>query len=73
MVLPNGAPSTQTVTVQARDFTGLVDIELVMTPRNGARITVPAQIDMGTGNPATVDVMVDIPANTTAFIHAWRR
>jgi hypothetical protein len=71
--LPNGSPSTQTVTVQGRDFTGLVDIEVVVTPQNGTQTVEMAQIDMGTGNPATVDVAVEIPANTTAIIHAWRR
>lgn len=73
VVLPNGAPSSQMVTVQGRDFVGLVDIEVVVTPLNGTQTTVMSQIDMGTGNPATVDVPVEIPANTTAIIHAWRR
>ena len=71
--LPNGSPSTQTVTVQGRDFTGIVPIEVVVTPQNGDPTTVLGQIDMGTGNPATVDVQVEIPTNTTAVINAWRR
>jgi hypothetical protein len=73
VILPNGAPSSQIVRVQGRDFVGLIDIEVVVTPQNGTQTTVTAQIDMGTGNPATVDVPVEIPANTTAIIHAWRR
>ena len=73
VILPSGTPSTQSVTVQARGFQGLVDIEVVVTPENGTRTVVPAQIDMGTGDPAEVSVNVEIPANTAAFIHAWRR
>ena len=61
------------MTVQARDFTGLVPIEVVVTPQNGDRTTVSTQIDMAAGNPATVDVLVEIPANPTAFVNAWRR
>ena len=61
------------MTVQARDFTGLVPIEVVVTPQNGNPTTVMSQIDMAAGNPATVDVLVEIPANTTAFVNAWRR
>jgi hypothetical protein len=73
VILPNGTPSTQPVTIQARDFQGVIDIEVVVTPENGDRSVVPAQIDMGTGNPAQVVVNVEIPANTAAFIQVWRR
>jgi len=73
VTLPNDSPSTQSVTVQARDFVGLVPIEVVVTPENGTRTVVLGEIDMAGGNPSEVSVNVEIPANTPAHINAWRR
>lgn len=73
VVLPTGTSTSQTVTVQATDFTGIVLIEVVVLPENGLPVTVTANIDMAGGNPSQVVVPVEIPLNTTAFIHAWRR
>lgn len=73
VVLPTGTSTSQTVTVQATDFTGIVPIEVVVLPENGSPVTVTANINMSGGNPSQVVVPVEIPLNTTAFIHAWRR
>ena len=73
VVLPTGTSTSQTVTVLATDFTGIVPIEVVVLPENGSPVTVTANIDMAGGNPSQIVVPVEIPINTTAFIHAWRR
>lgn len=73
VTLPLNAPASQTVTVQARDFTGLVPIVVVVTPDSGKPATYPAQIDMSKGNPATVAVTVQIPANTAVHVDAWTK
>lgn len=69
--LPFGSPSSQNIVVRGLDFQGLINIDVVVTPENGTRAVFPAQIDMGTGNPAQVIVPVQIPANTTVSINAF--
>jgi hypothetical protein len=73
VVLPFGTSPNQTVTVQARDFTGVVPINVVLTPENGAPTTYPAQIDMSSGNPATTTVNVVLPVNVRTVVNAWTR
>jgi hypothetical protein len=73
VTLPLGTTTNQTVRVQARDFTGLVPINVVVTPNNGPSTKYPAQIDMSAGNPAEITVNVVIPVDTTCQIHAWTR
>jgi hypothetical protein len=65
--------TTQFVRVQARDFAGGVPINVVVTPLNGPRRVVPAEITMAPGNPAFVNVAVTIPLDTEAAINAWTR
>jgi hypothetical protein len=71
IVLPQGAPATQPVTVRAHDFQGLVAVAIVITPDSGDPVTYPAQIDMDGGNPSQVTVNVQIPANTVTHVRAW--
>ena len=71
VLLPFGSSTDRTVTVQARDFTGIVPIDVVLTPDNGDRVVYPAEIDMGLGNPAQVVVDVVVPVNTITRVHAW--
>jgi hypothetical protein len=73
ILLPFGAPQTQSVTVQARDFTGVVPVDVVVTPANGPRTVVQTTIDMSTGNPAQRTVNVTIPVNVVTQINAWTR
>ncbi len=74
VILSGDAPSTQLVTVQAEDFVGTVDFEVVVTPDNGDRVVYPAQITTAAGNPPVqVNVNVEIPLNTITHIHAWVR
>ena len=73
VTLPFNAPTNHPVTVQARDFSGVVPIEIVLTPDIGDRIVYPADINMSDGNPAQVTVNVDIPVNVRTQIHAWTR
>lgn len=71
VLLPFGSTTSRTVTVQARDFIGIVPINVVLTPESGPPVVYPAEIDMSTGNPAQVIVDVEIPVNTATRIHAW--
>ena len=73
VMLPFGSDTNQIVRVQARDFAGIVPINVVVTPQNGSRRVFPAEIDTTSGNPAFRDVNVTIPLNTEAVIHAWTR
>jgi hypothetical protein len=73
VLLPFGSSPDRTVRVQARGFTGIVPIDLVLTPESGGRIVYPAQIDMSSGNPAQVTVNVQFPINTVTRVTAWTR
>ena len=53
--LPLNSPTEQMVTVQGRDFTGMVPITVVLTPDSGSAVVADATLDMST-NPATVDL-----------------
>ena len=69
--LPFDGDPFRTVTIRATDFTGVVPIEVVLTPDVGNRIVVPAVIDMGLGNPTEVVVDIVVPLNNITRIHAW--
>ena len=71
--LPFNAPTSQTVTVQARNFTGIVPIEVVLTPDMGDRVVYPADINMGSGNLAQATINVQLPVNVNTRINAWTR
>ena len=66
-----GTSPNQTVVVQARDFTGIVPIAVVLVPENGPSTEVQDQIDMSEGNPAQTTVDVVVPLNTRTAIYAW--
>lgn len=73
VLLSFGSTTSRTVTVQARDFIGIVPINVVLTPASGPPVVYPADIDMSLGNPAQVIVDVEIPVNTATRIQAWTR
>jgi len=73
VLLPFGSTSSRTVTVRARHFTGLVPIDVVLTPDNGDRVIYPAEIDMSQGNPAQVVVNVEVPVNVNTRVAVWTR
>ena len=61
------------MTVQARDFNGIVPINLVLTPENGVPTSYPAQIDMSAGNPASTSINITLPVNVRTVVNAWTR
>lgn len=71
VTLPLEAPAQQTITVQGRDFVGIVPVRVVITPESGDPIVTDTQLDMSSGNPATVTVDVDLPQNVPMRVHAW--
>ena len=73
VTLPINSPASQQVTVQARDFTGQVPIRVVLTPDSGNAVIQDATIDMTLGNPSSVNLMMDFPANTPTDVRAYTR
>lgn len=68
-----GSPASQPITVQATDFpgTGLLPIDIVLTPDIGPRVVVPAEIDLSSGNPLTMNV--NFPINVVTHVNVWTR
>ena len=73
LTFPSATPKEQTITVQARDFGDKVPIAVVLTPDQGERIVVEAEIDNTVNNPATVTVSVTFPVNIPVTVNAWTR
>lgn len=70
--LPANAPTNQTVTIQARDFTGPVPIRLVVTPENGPASRIDTTISMDT-NPSQTNLNIVVPVGQFSRIHVWTR
>jgi hypothetical protein len=73
VVLPNGSATNQSITIRAENFGTLVPVSVVLTPDNGPRIVVPAQIDNRTQNPAVATLNVPVPANVPVQVRVWTR
>lgn len=71
--LPFGSTPERTVTVQARNFSGVVPIRVVLTPDSGDLIVVDDQIDNTTVNPAQKAVNVTLPINVRTHVGVWTR
>jgi hypothetical protein len=71
--LPFGSSSNRTVTVQARDFNGVVPISLVLTPDSGRAQIYQGSIDNAAANPAQTTIDVTIPVNVVVSVNAWTR
>ncbi|MCA9410958.1 MAG: hypothetical protein KC917_12125 [Candidatus Omnitrophica bacterium] len=73
VTLPLNSSATQEVRVQGRDFVGLVPIRVVLTPDSGSSVIEDATIDMGSGNPSEVSLMMGFPVNTPVAVNAFTR
>jgi hypothetical protein len=73
VLLPLDASRNQTITIQGRDFTDIVPVEVVLTPERGDRMVYPTTIDMRNSNPAQTTITVQVPVNIPLRIHAWTR
>lgn len=73
VILPNGSAEQQNVTLRAANFGTKVPVEIVVTPVNGPRVTVLAEIDNSTVNPASTVVSVPFPGNSPARLDVWAR
>ena len=71
--LPAGSSTNRTVRVQARNFTGIVPITVIVIPENRPATRYNTQIDMSGGNPSAVTVNVSIPDGTISRIQTWTR
>ena len=73
VLLPFGSSSSQVVVVRAHHFTGVVPINVVLTPDNGDRVVYPAEINMSLGDPSLFLVNVDVPINSITRVEVWTR
>lgn len=73
VLLPAGAPATQTVEVQAKNFSSLVPLVAVVTPESGNRTTYNFDIDNTAGGATAGSVQVQIPAGISCRIDVWTR
>ena len=71
--LPFDAPTTQTVTLRASNFGGVVPVSVVVTPAHGTPQEFQAEIDNGAANPAEVDVAIEVPTNVQVTLQVWSR
>lgn len=71
--LPFGSSPERTVTVQARNFSGVVPIRVVLTPDSGDLVVIDDQIDNTTVNPAQKTVNVTLPINVRTHVAVWTR
>lgn len=70
---PIGAPTNQTVTIEARNFnTNTVPIEVALIPDSGEKSTYAAVVD-NSSNPGQVVVPVTVTPNTKVEVQAWIR
>jgi hypothetical protein len=69
--LPTNASTNQLIKLQARDFTGVVPITVVVTPDAGPSGRFTAEINMAGSTVAQVIVPVVIPQGMISHIHAW--
>jgi hypothetical protein len=70
--LPADAPATQTVKIQAKNFTATVPIRLVVTPENAPSTVRDTEIAV-TGGTGVISVEVTLPAGQISQIDVWTR
>ncbi|MBI2926317.1 MAG: hypothetical protein HYY24_11510 [Verrucomicrobia bacterium] len=73
VILPPGSPPTQTVRIQARHFSNLVPVAVVLTPDSGSPTAYEAQIDNRANEPAQITVNVVFPVNVQTVVNVWTR
>ena len=59
--------------LQARDFSDVVPVRVVVTPQNGVPQIIDAEIDMSEANPASIELSIDIPENMPTNVSAFTR
>ncbi|MDO8632194.1 MAG: hypothetical protein Q7R41_17055 [Phycisphaerales bacterium] len=70
ILLAFGSTPSRTVFVRATHFTGVVPIDVVLTPDNGDRVVYPAEINVSQGDLA---VNVEVPINSITRVEVWTR
>jgi hypothetical protein len=73
VLLPAGAPATQTIQVQAKNFNSVVPLVAVLTPEAGDRTTYNFDVNNTAGGATTGSVDVQIPAGVSTRIDVWTR
>lgn len=70
--LPAGSPATQTVVLRGQGFTGLVPVQLVVTPEHSPSTVVNLTLD-GSANPPEVSTSITLTEGEPTRLHAWTR
>lgn len=73
VLLPAGAPATQTIEVQAKNFSSVIPLVAVLTPEAGERTTYNFDINNTAGGATTGSVQVQIPAGVSTRVDVWTR
>lgn len=73
VLLPAGAPATQTVNVQVENFGTIAPLVAVVTPEAGERTTYNFDVNNTAAGAATGSVNVQIPAGLSTRIDVWTR
>jgi hypothetical protein len=73
VLLPAGAPPTQTIEVQAKNFNSVVPLVAVLTPEAGERTSYNFDINNTAGGATTGSVQVQIPAGVSTRVDVWTR
>ena len=73
VLLPAGAPATQTIEVQAKNFNSVVPLVAVLTPEAGERTSYNFDINNTAGGATTGSVQVQIPAGVSTRVDVWTR
>lgn len=73
VILPSGSSPNQNVSIQLRNFSAKVPIEVVLIPDSGAPVVASATIDNSTANPAKLSIPIVFPINVGVTVQAWVR
>jgi hypothetical protein len=73
VLLPAGAPATQPIQVQVKNFNSIVPLLAVVTPEAGERQTFNFDVDNTAGGATNGSVNVQIPAGVSTRIDVWTR
>ncbi|HMO65288.1 MAG TPA: hypothetical protein PKE47_08730, partial [Verrucomicrobiota bacterium] len=71
LLLPVGAPTSQTVKVTGRNLAGTVPVELAVTPENGPTTYFAGDLVAGGDGSGTATITIEVPSNVPVSLYAW--
>ena len=73
VLLPPGAPATQTVRVAVTNFNDNVPLRCILTPETGEKLTYDFEVDNSAGGTTEGSVQVQVPSGVTTRVDVWTR